>query len=74
MTKEKAIKHLGRAREHLNFWREKYVEACRDRRSAMDIKMHYFDELTLREQMKRDALNEIAEAKERIARFERIAI
>ena len=73
MTKAKAIKHLGYARESLEFWREKYVDCMRDTRSTMDIHMSMLGGLTVREQMIAEAIENINDAKARIARMERIA-
>lgn len=75
MTKEKAKKHLGYAQESLEFWREQYVNACRDKNSIMDIKGLYLagDHTTLREAKKAEAIAEINEAKQKIAKFQRIA-
>ena len=75
MTKAKAIKHLGYARESLVFWQEAYVNACRDKNRMMDIKGLYLAEgfETLREMKKAEAVAEMNDAKARIAKFERIA-
>lgn len=75
MTKAKAIKHLGYARESLIFWREAYVDACRDKNSMMDIKGLYLagDHKTLREAKKAEAIENMADAKVRISKYERIA-
>lgn len=72
MTKAKAQKHLNNARETLEFWKEQYIDACRETSTAMDIRLHYLDEHTIREQKKLDAIAEMNNAKIRIARFERI--
>lgn len=75
MTKEKARKHLEYAKESLEFWREQYVNACRDKNSIMDVKGLYLagDHTTLREEKKADAIANINEAKQRIAKFQRIS-
>ena len=74
MTKAKARKHLAYAIESREFWREAYVEACRSKNSTMDTKGLYIAEkyATLRELKKAEAIVEIREANERIAKFERI--
>lgn len=71
MTKTKAQKHLSRAKEHLQYWREAYVETMRDpnwrRLDTLSIGGHnYFEEklAEIRENME--------ETKVRIAKFERI--
>ena len=73
MTKAKAIKKLGWARENLTFWREKYVEYKRDTRSMMDTKLNVCGGKTPREKFIEEAIQNINEAKEAIARYERVA-
>ena len=74
MTKAKAQKHLNYARESLKFWQEAYVDVCRDKNRALDIKGLYLAEgyETIRDMKKAEAIAEMKEAKVRIARFERI--
>ena len=76
MTKEKARKHLRYAQESLDFWREKYVEACRDKNSIMDVSGLYLagDYRTLREMKKAEAIAEINDAKQRKAKAQRAAM
>lgn len=76
MTKAKAQKHLTYARESLEFWKEAYLDACRDKNTIMDVKGLYLAEgyETLREMKKAEAIAEINDAKVRIAKFERIAM
>ncbi len=74
MKKAKAVKNLGYAREDLEFWREKYVQVKRSNNSMMDIKWHMsLDGKTIRECELEEAIREMNEAKERIAKYERIA-
>ena len=74
MKKAKAVKHLGYARESLEFWREKYVQVKRSNNSMMDIKWHMsLDGKTIRECELEEAIREMNEAKELIAKYERIA-
>ena len=75
MTREKARKHLRYAQESLEFWREKYVEACRDKNSLMDVEGLYLagDHRTIREAKKAEAIAEINDAKRRMAKAQRIA-
>ena len=68
---EKARKHLINARESLEFWREVYVNNERDNNPSMDLKFHSIG-ATIREDKRKDILNCIKDAKERIAKFERI--
>ena len=72
MTRAKAQKHLDRARETFEFWKDQYLYACRETSTAMDIRLHYLDKHTIREQKKLEAIEEMNDAKVRIARFERI--
>lgn len=74
MTKAKAEKHLRYAIESREFWREAYLEACRCKNTMMDIKGLYLAEgyETLREMKKAEAIAEIKDANNRIAKFERI--
>ena len=74
MTRVKAQKHLRYATESLEFWREKYVEACREKSSVMDVKYSIYDGRTLREVKKAEAIAEINDAKRRIANAQRIAL
>ena len=76
MTKAKAEKHLKYAKESLEFWREAYVSACRDKSSIMDVKSLYLAEgyETLREMKKAEAIAEINDAKRRMAKAQRIAL
>lgn len=76
MTKAKAEKHLKYAKESLEFWREAYVSACRDKNPTMDIKGLYLADgfETLREMKKADAIAEINDAKRRMANAQRIAL
>lgn len=73
MTKTKAQKHLNYAIEHRKFWREKYVQNERDKCSTLDIKLSYYD-ATIREERRREVIQEIKEANERISRFQRIVL
>lgn len=68
----KALKQLGYAKDSLEFWREAYVEAKRDPRSLMDTKLAMYDGATPREAKIAEAIQEIKEAKARIAHFERM--
>ena len=68
----KARKHLINARESLEFWHEAYVENERNKCETLDCKLNYFDGNTIREERRKDILNCIKDAKERIAKFERI--
>lgn len=72
MTKKKAQRHLNSAIEDREFWREKYVEACRCKISTYDTPLAMFGGKTGRQAQKEEARQNIAEANERIARFERI--
>lgn len=72
MTKKKAQKHLNLAIESREFWREKYVEACRCKISTYDIPLAMLGGKTMRQVEKEEARQNIAEANERIAKFERI--
>lgn len=72
MTKAKAMKHLANARESLAFWREAYVDVCRDQNPTLDLYSMFFHR-TLREEKKADYIKQIAETKARISRLERIA-
>ena len=72
MKKSKAVKYLGYARESLEFWREAYVAAKRDTRSLMDTKLNMYGGATPREVKIAEAMQEIKEAKARIAHFERM--
>ena len=76
MTKAKAQKHLKYAKESLEFWRDAYVSACRDKNSIMDVKGLYLagDYETLREAKKAEAITEINDAKRRMAKAQRIAL
>ena len=72
--KAKARKHLQFWREDLEFWQEKYVGAKRDKDDIIDVKLMYLDGSTLRQERIKEAIEEINEAKEKIARFERYAL
>lgn len=74
MTKAKAIKHLGYARESLEFWRGAYVDAIRETSTAADIHLSMLSDKTIRQSKIDEALENIEDAKKRIARFERVAI
>lgn len=76
MTKAKAEKHLRYAKEHLDFWREAYVNACRDKNPIMDLKDSFLADgyETLREMKKAEAIAEINDAKRRMAKAQRIAL
>jgi len=74
MTKAKAIKHLGYARESLEFWRGAYVDAIRETSTAADIHLSMLSDKTIRQSKIDEALENIEDAKRRIARFERVAI
>ena len=74
MTKAKAIKHLGYARESLEFWRGAYVDAIRETSTAADIHLSMLSDKTIRQSKIDEALENIEYAKRRIARFERVAI
>ena len=67
---EKARKHLINARESLEFWREQYVENERNK-DNIDFYMMGLGR-TIREERRIDILNCIADAKRRIAKYERI--
>ena len=71
MTRAKAKKHLSRAQEDLQYWREAYVETMRNpnwRRLDIDsIGGHNYFEERLAEMREN-----IEGAKARIAKFERI--
>lgn len=58
------------------FWREKYVDAIRDKNTLLDINGLYLagSEKTLRKAMIKEARLEIEDAKRRIAKYERIAL
>lgn len=73
MTKAKAVKHLGYARESLEFWRGMYVNALRETSSAIDIHLSMMSDKTIRQAKIDEALENIADAKRRVARFERVA-
>lgn len=72
MTKKNAQKHLDFAIEDREFWREKYVAACRCKISTYDIPLALYGGKTGRQAEKEEARKNIAEANERIAEFERI--
>ncbi len=73
-AKAKAIKHVNFYREDLKFWQDWYVDACRSKISTMDVRLHHlYDGKTAREYMKQEAIEHMNEAKEKIARYERIA-
>ena len=74
MTKERAIKHLERAKEHLAYLNESYVKNERNKHPMMDINWDYTSGLTLRETRRKDILDDMADVKERIARLQRIAL
>lgn len=71
MTKTKAQKHLSRAKEHLQYLRESYVETVRDpnwrRLDVNSIGGHNYFRERLAELRK-----DMEETKVRIAKFERI--
>lgn len=72
MTKKKAKKHLDFAIENREFWREKYVAACRCKIRTYDIPLAMLGGKTMRQAEMEEARQNIAEANERIARFEKI--
>lgn len=75
MTKAKAKKHLKYATEDLEFWREVYVNACRDKNPIMDMQGYLAGNYaTIREAKKAEAIAEINDAKRRIANMQRIAL
>ena len=80
MTRAKAMKHLERALEIREFWREAYVDNERDKRSILDLRHETYDEeegfitVSYREERRRECRAEIREANERIARFQRIVM
>ncbi len=74
MTIEKARKKLELAKEHLQDDRQNYVHILRSTNRAMDIRFSHLGGKTPREKMISDVLEEIKEDKERIARYERIAL
>lgn len=71
MTKEKARKHLERAKESREFWRACYVDNERDTCEILDVKLSYYG-CTGREEKRRECIERIKEQNERISRFERI--
>ena len=73
MTKTKAQKHLKCAIESRNFWREAYVENERNTNKLLDVKMMLIG-MTLREEKRIECIQEIKEANERIAKFQRIVL
>ena len=73
MTKAKARKRLGYALEDREFWREKYVENERNKREMLDVNGLSRTHGTLRKERRAEAIQNIREANERIARLERIA-
>lgn len=66
----KARKHLINARESLTFWLDAYVSNERETTPVYDIVN--FDGVTIREERRKDILNCIKDAKERICKNERI--
>lgn len=77
MTRAKAIKKISNARENLKFWQDAYIDACRSTNPMMDTKSSYLavkeGYKTIREAKKAEAVANMNEAKEVIARMERIA-
>ena len=73
MTKQKAKRLLESARESLTFWRECYVDLCRDKTPTLDIHLNYYGG-TIRNIKKAEYLENIASVKERIAKYERVAL
>lgn len=71
MTKAKAMKHLERAIESREFWREAYVENERDNHEMADHKFMYTG-MSIREERRQECRREIKEANERISRFQRM--
>lgn len=71
MTKEKARKHLERAKETREFWRNFYVDNERDICRNLDVYISYYG-CTGREKTRRECIEHIKEQNERISRFERI--
>lgn len=75
ITKQKAQKYVGWARERMNWAREQYVGAKRFNWSATyDTKSDLLGGKSAREIDIESALETIKEAKERIAKYERYAI
>lgn len=73
MTLKKAVKHLASARQHLDFYKELYVQNERDTNTILDVKM-CFGGKTIREERREEYIKEMHDAKERIAKFERIIL
>lgn len=72
MKQSKAIKHLNRAREDREFWRQAYVENERGNGGILDVYSSYYG-CTLREKRRADYIANIKELNERISRYERFA-
>lgn len=72
MTKAKAERRLKSWRNHLNYWREAYVENERDTNTILDIRK--WNGKTTREEQREEYISNINEAKMYIAKFERIAL
>lgn len=72
MTREKRLakakKHLEFQREHLQYWREQYVEMKRDK----SFQNMYSIGVNVCLEKEQYILENMAEAKERIAKFERM--
>lgn len=72
MKKDKAERKLTFWKEDLEYWRQAYVEACRDKHPTMDLYMSSLEYGTIREGRKHEAIEQINAAKQVIAKYERI--
>lgn len=73
MKKEKAIKYLKNALEKRTFWKQVYVENEKDKSDLIDLKLNYLG-CTIREKRRKEAIQEIKEANEQIAKYQRIVL